>query len=90
MTREQAAASALRWGAPVISTSIGFIDDEGPVYRNRRASDLARSGARFEAVAHLLLTGVWQPGIEAWPRFEIPSDVRRRLIAECKGRSSRH
>lgn len=85
ITREQAAATALRWGAPVISTSIGYIDEKGPVYRNRRALDLARSGASFESVAHLLLTGVWQPGFDAWPQFDMPPDVRRRLMMECKG-----
>lgn len=84
VTREDAAASALRWGAPLLTTSIGYITDEGPVYRNQKASDLAQAGMSFEAVAHLLLTGVWQPGIEAWPEFDFPDDLRKRLKWELE------
>ena len=36
-----AAAGALRWGAPVIDTSISAISAEGPLYRGRAAVDLA-------------------------------------------------
>lgn len=83
-TREEVAAGALRWGLPVISTSISCIKEDGPVYRNRKASELAKSGVSFEAVAHLLLTGLWQPGIETWPIVEMPPDVRRVLSSELR------
>jgi citrate synthase len=48
------AASALRWGEPVLETSIGSIGREGPIYRGRLAVELAREGASFEDVCALL------------------------------------
>ena len=51
------AASALRWGEPVLETSIGTITSRGPVYRGRPAVDLARDGASFEDVCALLWEG---------------------------------
>lgn len=83
--RTAAAARALRWGEPVIDTSISRLDAAGPHYRNRDAIALARSGVSFEAVAHLLLSGIWQPGIDAWPRLETPVDVRRTIATDMKG-----
>lgn len=82
--RKDAAAKALRWGEPVVNTSITYIGDTGPYYRNRKASDLAGSGASYEAVVHLLLTGVWQPGIDAWPAIKTPVDARRALASGMK------
>jgi len=83
--KAEAAAGALRWGEPVVNTSITHIDAAGPFYRNRKASELAQSGASFEAVTHLLLTGVWQPGIQAWPQIETPADCRKALALDAKG-----
>lgn len=51
------AAGALRWGEPVLETSIGAIREEGPVYRGRPALELAREGATFEDVCALLWGG---------------------------------
>src|SRR4051812_35274830 len=48
------AAAALRWGEPVLDSSITRITPRGPVYRGKRAIDLL--GASFESVAELL----WQ------------------------------
>lgn len=48
------AAAALRWGEPVLDSSITRITPRGPMYRGRRAIDLLRSS--FESVAELL----WQ------------------------------
>ena len=48
------ASAALRWGEPVLDSSITRISPRGPVYRGRRALDLV--GSSFEAVAELL----WQ------------------------------
>jgi citrate synthase len=61
-----AAASAMRWGEPVIETSITEITDRGPRYRNRLAVDLARSGATFESVAEYLWTGEWRDHAQGW------------------------
>ena len=48
------AASALRWGEPVLETRIGSIGREGPIYRGRLAVELAREGASFEDICSLL------------------------------------
>ncbi len=55
------AASALRWGEPVLETRIGSISREGPVYRGRLALDLAREGASFEDVCSLLWSAPFRP-----------------------------
>lgn len=55
------AASALRWGEPVLETSIGAITSAGPVYRGRSAVELAREGARFEDVCSLLWGAPFRP-----------------------------
>lgn len=51
------AASALRWGEPVLETRIGTITSRGPIYRGRSAVELAREGASFEDVCALLWAG---------------------------------
>jgi citrate synthase len=51
------AASAMRWGEPVIDTAITEITDGGPSYRSRSAVDLARGRLRFENVAEFLWSG---------------------------------
>ena len=48
------AAAALRWGEPVLDSSITRLSPRGPVYRGHRALDLV--GRPFEEVAELL----WQ------------------------------
>jgi len=50
-------SGALHWGEPVLESAITRITPEGPAYRGRLATDLARSGASFEAVAELLWSG---------------------------------
>lgn len=53
------AAGALRWGEPVLDSSITALSPErGPIYRGRAAVDLAAADQRFESVAELLWTGV--------------------------------
>jgi len=52
-----AAASALHWGEPVLTTSITELTADGQRYRGHSAIDLARSNCSFEAVAELLWTG---------------------------------
>lgn len=48
------AASALRWGEPVLETAIGAIREDGPYYRGQSAVGLARTGTPFEAICDLL------------------------------------
>src|SRR5512143_2818301 len=48
------AASALRWGEPVLDSAVSTIDARGPVYRGLPAVELAARGVGFERVAELL------------------------------------
>lgn len=48
------ASSALRWGEPVLDSSITEISSEGPVYRGESAVKLAERHVSFERVAELL------------------------------------
>ena len=64
----RAAAGALRWGEPILESSITAMTPEGPAYRGQLATELARRGHPFESVAELLWTGVlpaeparWEP-----------------------------
>jgi citrate synthase len=52
-----AAANAIHWGEPVLSTAITKITERGPVYGQHLATELARRNHRFEAVAEYLWTG---------------------------------
>lgn len=52
------AAAAVRYGEPIVPTSITEITADGPRYRNRSAVELAKSGVSFEATAELLWTGM--------------------------------
>ena len=52
-----AAASAMHWGEPVLTTSITELTVDGPRYRGHSAIKLAHSNCSFEAVAELLWTG---------------------------------
>ena len=56
------AGGALQWGEPVLDTSITQLTDEGPRYRGHLATQLARSGRRFEEVAELLWRDSFEPG----------------------------
>jgi len=51
------AASALRYGEPVLDTRISEVGADGPRYRGYLATDLCRDGVSFERVAELLWTG---------------------------------
>ncbi len=70
-----AAASAMRWGEPVITTSITELTEAGPRYRNRLAVDLAVSGMPFENVAEYLWTGVLQDEPIVWSGCAEPEKV---------------
>ncbi|MDR5759638.1 citrate synthase [Caballeronia sp. LZ035] len=82
------AESTLRLGDPVLHSAITQVTPHGPRYRNRLAVDLASSGAAFESVVHLLMTGVWQSGLAVWAPMETPPDVLRVLSVHEGGVAS--
>src|SRR3954470_7814257 len=61
------AAGALRFGEPVLDTSVSEILPEGPHYRGPNAVTLARKGLAFEQVAELLWTGKLPAHAPHWP-----------------------
>ncbi len=65
--RRAGASAALRWGEPVLDSSITAMTQQGPEYRGRNALALAAADTPFEAVAELLWSGVLPPGRPAWP-----------------------
>ncbi len=65
------AAGALRWGEPVLESSITAIGPRGPSYRGHDAVDLAARGIGLERTAELLWTG-GLPDAAAWPRRALP------------------
>lgn len=69
-----AAASAMRWGEPIIPSAITEITPAGPRYRGRPALALARS-ASFEAVAELLWSGLWFDEAMHWQLGELPQAI---------------
>ncbi|WP_394826742.1 citrate synthase family protein [Pendulispora albinea] len=71
------AAGALRWGEPVLDSSITEITADGPRYRGHLALDLVVRGARFEQVAELLWTGVLPDLVPHWTPAAIPEDDMR-------------
>ncbi|MBX3185389.1 MAG: MerR family transcriptional regulator [Labilithrix sp.] len=94
------AASALRWGDPVLETSVGSIDGSGPRYRGKSAVELAREGASFEDVCALLWSVPFRAedddgssrkprGASPW-RFGAPVAPLRALLrsADASGRNA--
>jgi citrate synthase len=76
------AAGALRFGDPVLDTRITRMTPRGPEYRGRLATELARDGAPFTAVAELLWTGTLLPRAPRWPGDgpELPARELARLL----------
>lgn len=81
----RSAAGALRWGEPILESSITAMTQAGPAYRGRLATQLARSGQSFEAVAELLWTGVLPEPAPRWEPEPCPEldGVRPLLGAEA-------
>ncbi|RUO93787.1 helix-turn-helix domain-containing protein [Corallococcus sp. AB018] len=69
------ASGALRWGEPVIDSSVSRISEEGLSYRGHDAVELATQGHRFEDVAELLWTGHLPLEATTWPAPEAPWDT---------------
>lgn len=74
-----AAAMAMRWGQPVLSTSITELTPSGPCYRGHLAEDLCRDPGVFENVAELLWSGVLPDDRRPWRLPPIRVDVQRAL-----------
>jgi citrate synthase len=68
----RAAAGALRWGEPILESSITAMTPDGPAYRGVLAAALARRGVSFEAAAELLWTGALPAAAPHWERTECP------------------
>jgi len=85
-----AAASAMRWGEPVITTSITQITEAGPRYRNRLAVDLVRAHASFETVADFLWAGTWIDKPDGWSAPDTPAEVIAQLSLSTRLRAHPH
>lgn len=73
------AATAMRWGQPVMTTGICGIDSAGPSYRGHLATDLVRHPGVFESVAELLWSGVLPDGTHTWQVESPHVDLTRAL-----------
>ena len=80
--------TTVRWGQPMLSSSITEIGAAGPRYRGRPALELAARGRSFESVAELLWTGVDAPTIDRWEHAPIPPEALRRIRAGARGARS--
>jgi citrate synthase len=76
------AAQALRFGEPVLDTRITRMTAQGPEYRGRLATELARGEVSFEAVAELLWSGELPSGPVRWPHdgAALPARELARLL----------
>jgi len=70
------ASAALRWGEPVLDSSITAIGEDGPRYRGHSAVELAERGRTFEEVAELLWTGSLPPGSPRWSAHGLGCSTR--------------
>ncbi|MCB9684613.1 MAG: helix-turn-helix domain-containing protein [Alphaproteobacteria bacterium] len=70
---EAAAAEAMDWGSPILSSAITSIDPDGPNYRGVPALELAERDTPFERVATLLWTGELAPASFAGPIHPLAS-----------------
>lgn len=71
------AEQALRWGDPVLESSITEMTAQGPCYRGHPVLDLVRDGVCFERVAELLWTGSLPDASLRWSADGEPPDFRR-------------
>lgn len=75
------AAGALRFGEPVLETSVSDIGPDGPRYRGQLATELCRSGVSFERVAELLWTGSLPDAVGPTARLNCDSSKLWSLFA---------
>jgi citrate synthase len=74
------AAGALRWGEPVLDSSLTAITSRGPAYRGHLAVELATDGYHFEQVAELLWSGTLPERAPRWPRPALAIGALARLV----------
>ncbi len=84
------AASAMRWGEPVITTGVTQITQAGPSYRGRLALDLARAGVPFETVVDFLWDGTWVERPSGWSAPDTPRQVVAQLAQAYRGTAHVH
>jgi citrate synthase len=73
------AESAMHWGEPVLVTKLTEITADGPRYRQHLATDLARDGYAFEAVAEYLWSGGPLANAAWWPADRSVARIARQL-----------
>ncbi len=73
------AATAMRWGQPIVATSITEITPDGPRYRGHLATDLVQHPGQFESVAELLWSGVLPEEGHNWPATPMRANINRAL-----------
>jgi citrate synthase len=73
------AAAALRWGEPVLESSLTDLGGGGPRYRGYEVTELAARGVPFESVAELLWRDAPLDATLAWPE-PLPLDGIARLV----------
>ena len=71
------AESALRFGPPVLESSITWFDERGAVYRGWSALELAADDVPFESVAELLWTGERLTKTPTWPHSGLGVSAKR-------------
>ncbi len=71
------AAGALRFGEPVLETSIADVGPEGPRYRGYNALELCRAGVSFERVTELLWTSTLPDTEPSAPSALLTCDAKR-------------
>jgi len=69
------AASALRWGEPVLESSITAIGTDNLYYRGRAVADLLERKTTFEQVAELLWSGDLPAHPPVWPTANFVASI---------------
>ena len=78
------AGDSMRYGNPVVQSVICEITSEGPVYRNRLATDLAGAKIPFEAVVELLWVGRFRTPQKPWKIETLPKDFFKWTDRACE------
>ena len=81
------AAAAVHWGEPILTTHLTQVTAGGPAYRGLLATDLARQGRKFEAIARYLWSGSWN---EPQDSFEVPAELPKALERAYAAQSGLH
>ena len=77
-----AGGGALRFGEPVLDSSITWLSDQGPMYRGHLAVDLAARDLPFESAAELLFCGELPEAVPNWQTSDlgVPLEALRELV----------